>query len=85
MDTYSFSLVITQPTVDDETAADRLYSSGCDDSLFSISEGVYLVTFDRKARSLKKAISSAIDDVNKSKIGSRVIWLRTSNYIKDIG
>lgn len=73
MQTYNFSLVITSPTVDEETAANRLYGGGCDDALFSVSGGVYEVEFDREARGYREAVRSAIRDVNKSGIGSCVV------------
>lgn len=73
METYNFSLVITRPSVDEETAADRLYGGGCDDALFSVSGGVYEVEFDREARSLRAAVRSAISDVNKAGVGARVV------------
>ncbi len=73
METYNFSLVITPPTVDEETAADSLYSGGCDDALFSVSGGVYEVEFDRDAPSFQEAVLSAIKNVNKAGIGARVI------------
>ena len=73
MTTYNFSLLIPQPTVDEETAADWLYAGGCDDALFSVSGGVYEVEFDREAASLVEAVRSAISDVNKSAIGARVV------------
>ncbi|MBW2736886.1 MAG: DNA-binding protein [Deltaproteobacteria bacterium] len=72
MDTYNFSLVITPPIVDEETAADSLYGGGCDDALFSVSGGVYEVEFDREAPSFQEAVLSAINDVNKAGIGARV-------------
>ena len=73
MDTHNFSLLITAPTVDEETAADRLYENGCDDALFSVSGGVYEVEFDREAPSLRQAVLSAISNVNGAGIGSRVV------------
>ena len=73
MPTYNFSLLISQPSVDEEAAADKLYGGGCDDALFSVSGGVYEVEFDREAASLKEAILSAIRDVKQSGIGARVV------------
>jgi hypothetical protein len=73
MTTYNFSLLISPPTVDEETAADRLYAGGCDDALFSVSGGIYEVEFDREASSLVDAVRSAISGVNESEIGARVV------------
>ena len=73
MRTYNFSLLISQPTVDEEAAADKLYGGGCDDALFSVSGGVYEVEFDREAASLKDAVLSAIRDVKNAEIGAHVM------------
>jgi len=73
MKTYHFALLISSPTVDEETAADRLYSGGCDDALFCVSGGVYEVEVDRRASSLEAAVTSAIEDLNRSSIGARVL------------
>jgi hypothetical protein len=73
MPTYNFSLLISEPTVDEETAANALYSRGCDDALFSVSGGVYEVEFDREAGSLEDAVATAIRDVRNARIGSRVV------------
>ena len=73
MKTYNFSLLISPPTVDEETAADRLYAGGCDDGLFSVSGGIYEVEFDREASSLVDAVRSAMSDVNEAEIGARVV------------
>lgn len=70
---FNFALVITPPSVDEETAADILYGGSCDDGLFCVSSGVYEVDFDREAASLREAVLSAIRDVNGAGIGSRVV------------
>jgi len=73
MDTYNFALVISRPSVDEEAAASALYGGRCDDALFSVSGGVYEVEFDREAPSFREAVLSAISDVNRAGIGSRVV------------
>jgi len=70
---YSFTLFISTPNVDEETAANMLYESGCEDALFSVSEGVYSVDFDRESDSFDNAIASAIRDIKKSNIGSYIV------------
>ncbi len=69
---YNFTLIITQPNVDEEVAANKLYAGGCDDALFSVSGGVYEVEFNRESPSFYEAVSTAISDVNKAGIGSYV-------------
>lgn len=73
MSSYSFSLVITPPNVDEEVVVNKLFEGGCDDGTFSVSGGLYEIEFDREAESLRDAVTSAISDVNKAGIGSRVV------------
>ena len=73
MTMHTFALLISPPTVDEETAADRLYAGGCDDALFSVSGGIYEVEFDREGSELKEAVLSAIRDVKRSDIGAQVV------------
>ncbi|MCA9644174.1 MAG: hypothetical protein KC492_25950, partial [Myxococcales bacterium] len=73
MPSHNFTLLLSQPNVDEETAADHLYGGSCDDALLSVSGGVYELEFDREAPSLKGAITSAIRDVRRANIGSRVL------------
>lgn len=72
MSTWSFTLVISPPTVGEAEAAERLYGAGCDDATFGVSNNVYRLDFDREAGTLQDAISSAIDDLVNADIGSSV-------------
>ncbi len=71
--TYSFTLLISRPDVDEESAANRLYASGCGDGLFSVSSGRYSIDFDREADSLVEAVDTATRDVESAGIGSKVL------------
>ena len=73
MPTYNFSVMISRPEVDEDTATDRLYEAGCDDALFSVSGGVYELEFDREAPTLRDAVLSAIRNVKSAGTGARVL------------
>jgi len=72
MTTWSFTLILTKPTVGFEETANRLYGAGCDDAIFGISCGVYTLDFDREAVTLEEAVASAKADVERANIGSTV-------------
>jgi len=69
---WRFTLVLSKPTVDEETAADRLYGGGCKDATFSVSNCVYRLDFDREAPTMGDAVASAKADVERANIGSVV-------------
>lgn len=74
--TFKFTLIISKPTMDDEAAADRLYAMGCDDGLFGVSNGEYSIDFDRESLTWCDAVFTAVQNVNLSGIGSRVLGVR---------
>ena len=69
---YNFTLILTRPDFNDEEVVDKLFDANCDDGTFCFSIGRYELIFDRKASSLHQAIISAINDLEKSGIGSYV-------------
>jgi predicted DNA-binding transcriptional regulator AlpA len=73
MASYNFSLLISAPEVDWETASNAFYEAGCDDALFRASGGAYELEFDRDAASLKEAVLSAIRNVKSANTGARVL------------
>jgi len=68
---YNFSFIISEPNI--EEAAELFYKAGCNDALFSVSNGIYEIEFDRDAPSLEEAILSARHDVEMSGTGSVIL------------
>ena len=74
MGTFSFRIILADADkiVDDMTQekllemSDAVFEAGCDDSTPGASCGVVFVDFDREADSLRKAIESAIADVERA-------------------
>jgi hypothetical protein len=65
MNEYQFTLILSEPE-QSEDDVDELYSRFNDGSLIT-SAGVTRIEFDREAPSLREAILSAIDDVEKTR------------------
>ena len=63
MKTYSFTLIVEGPDLQDDDLIDRVYEAGCDDAVVGSSQGVQFLDFDREAQSLDAAILSAIRDI----------------------
>ena len=81
MKTYEFSLVLKNVSINTPDLEDKLFESGCDDSLVcSYVETVYL-EFDRESDSLESAIISAIYDVEKSGLGAKVKSVDAGDYV----
>ena len=60
--TYNFTIIIASP-INEDTIVDDLYNHGCDDCLFSVSNSIYELEFDREFDSLEGAVISAICNV----------------------
>jgi len=65
---YHFALVLDGVAALTQQIEDALFSAGCDDATLSIHCGQLYMEFTRSAKSLKYAIASAIDDVQKAGI-----------------
>ncbi len=81
MGTFNFSLLITRPTVDDGTVADKLFAAGCDDGTFGVFGGVPEIEFDREAASFREAMESAIGQVDRAGLGSRVVRVTPDDLV----
>jgi len=72
-ETYSFALTLSGVQEISEAVEQSLYECGCDDALLSTCDGQASLAFDREADSLVEAIRSAIADVEKNKLGIKVV------------
>jgi hypothetical protein len=64
-------------TESEEDLAEKLYESGCDDSLCGVSNGVHYIDFDRKAHSINEAICTAIGNIISSGLDIRITSITT--------
>lgn len=62
MKTYTFELLLTNASYDDEELDAKLFEAGCDDAALIFSNGIAELAFDREAESLEVAVLSAIKD-----------------------
>lgn len=63
MSTFSFTLIVDGPDLQDAEVVDALFEAGCDDALVGSSGGVQFLDFDREADTLGEAVLSAVGDV----------------------
>lgn len=81
MKTYEFSLVLKNISINTPDLEDKLFESGCDDSLIcAYGETVYL-EFDRESDSFESAVLSAISDVESSGLGALVKSVDAGDYV----
>lgn len=66
MKTYEFTLLLADIAVMTPELAHRLFEAGCSDGSPFSNDGIAAIGFDRKARSLEAAITSAIANVEKA-------------------
>ena len=69
---FHFTLTVTPAVELDSRVMDALYEAGCDDATVSVCGGVMRLAFARSALSFRDAITSAIDNVDRAKIGVTV-------------
>lgn len=66
MKIYEFTLLLAGVAEMTEELANRLFKAGCGDGSPYSGDGIAAIGFDREARSLEAAITSAIADVEKA-------------------
>lgn len=78
---YEFTLTLTGIDGVTPDVANALYDSGCDDALFGVRDGVAFAEFTREARSFKDAVLSAIRDVERAKVGAKVVRIEPDEFV----
>lgn len=63
MNTYNFTLILSESSQNIENLEDLLFDAGCDDATLSMSNGITYLEFDREAEKFSTAINSAINQV----------------------
>ena len=72
MKTYAFSLILSGVSEMTSELADALYEATNGEIEFELRDGVASLEFERKAATLKDAITSAIREVETADAGVRV-------------
>ncbi len=80
---HNFILVLDKVTDQTKRLEDDLYENGCDDALICFRNSTVYLDFDRLNSSLENAIISAINDVECSESGARVIRVAPDNYVSE--
>jgi hypothetical protein len=81
MKSFSFTLVLDNIAVTDDSTADMLFEAGCDDALLLSRNGITYVDFDREANSLEEVILPAISQVEKHQNGLKVRRVEPSDLV----
>ena len=71
--TYEFTLIYDGPTELTDELENAIFEAGCGDALLSIIDGQMVLDFNREAPSLREALSSAIDDLERTGLPIRLI------------
>jgi hypothetical protein len=70
---HEFILILSDVPALTSEVEDALFEAGCDDGTIGMHSGRMAIDFTRSAPTLKDAILSAIQDVQKAKVGARVV------------
>ena len=77
MTTHQFLLILAGVSDITPELSDKLYEATGGDIEFNMRDGVAFLEFDRTAPSLQDAVTSAIDQVEGSGVGVRVVRVET--------
>jgi len=73
MKSYQFTLILAGVSELTSELADALYEATNGDIEFAMRDGVAFLEVTRVARTLRGAITSAIEDVERANVGVRVV------------
>ena len=76
---YQFTLILSGVAEITSELADSLYGATGGDIEFNMRDGVAFLEFDRKANSLRDAITSSIAQVEGAGVGVRVIRIESAD------
>jgi hypothetical protein len=78
---HEFILILSQVHTLTSEMEDALFEAGCDDATVGMHSGRLAIDFTRSAPTLKDAILSAIQDVQKAKIGARIVRVHNCDLV----
>ena len=81
MNSYHFSLVLSRVSSATRGLEDALYEVGCDDALICFYNASVYLEFDRFAPSFEAAVSSAIRDIESTRLRARVESVDAGDFV----
>ena len=85
MTLFSFTVTVEGADILEDGAQEALFEAGCDDALFSSSEGVQVGDFDREATTFAEAVASAITAIESAVPGARVTDVHRESEVATAG
>jgi hypothetical protein len=79
----SYYFILTLDGVDEITidGMNRLFATGCDDATFATRCGVHFAMVHWQARPATEAILSAIEDIERAKVGLRIVRVEPDELV----
>lgn len=69
---HRFTLVFSVGTELTRKVRDAFFEAGCDDALLGMRNGEVFLDFDRRAKSFREALLSALADVDRAGLGAEI-------------
>jgi hypothetical protein len=79
--TYTFTLLIDGPDLQEDGRIDALFEAGCGDATFGRRDSVQFADFDRDAPSLAAAIHSAIRDIRSAVPEAEIVRVEPEEFV----
>ncbi len=80
---YQFTLVLKNVNENTSHLEDSFFEAGCSDALIHSKNGAIYLEFDRESFSLEEAVISAINDVQSSSVGAKVVSVAPENFVTE--
>lgn len=81
MQEYEFTLILSGVQELTREVLDAFYEAGCDDALIGMRDGIAYAEFCREAASFRKAVLSAIRDVESAGLDARVEHVEPDEFV----
>lgn len=84
-DSYNFKIIVHDAIIDFSELETKVYNSGCNDALLSVSNNIVSLEFDRESDSLENAIGSALKNIQEAGFKQLKIFHISDQRREDLG
>lgn len=84
-DSYNFRIIVYDAIIHFSELETKVYDSGCNDALLSVSNNIVSLEFDRESDSLENSIDSALKNIQEAGFKQLEIFHISDQRKEDLG